>query len=122
MPINKNTFCVAPWYSIFLDSKKRMAPCCRYKTMRSSKDAKEYFQSQEIKDLRKDLLQGVKNKNCEACWIDEENGGDSLRLISNRTIAHKGKFKISEQIENPKLQNILSFDLTVILTLIGEQQ
>jgi len=113
MPINKNTFCVAPWYSIFLDSKKRMAPCCRYKTMRSSKDAKEYFQSQEIKDLRKDLLQGVKNKNCEACWIDEENGGDSLRLISNRTIAHKGKFKISEQIENPKLQNILSFDLTL---------
>ena len=81
--------------------------------MRTSKDAKEYFQSQEIKDLRKDLLQGVKNKNCEACWIDEENGGDSLRLISNRTIAHKGKFKISEQIENPKLQNILSFDLTL---------
>ena len=90
-----------------------MAPCCRYKTMRTSKDAKEYFESDEIKALRKDLLAGIKNKNCEACWIDEQNGGDSLRQISNRTIAHKGNFKISEQIEEPKLQNILSFDLTL---------
>tara|TARA_Y100001937_G_C7125184_1_gene334571 strand:- start:407 stop:1477 length:1071 start_codon:yes stop_codon:yes gene_type:complete len=81
--------------------------------MRTSKDAKEYFESKEIKELRQDLLQGIKNKNCEACWIDEKNGGDSLRLISNRTIAHRGNFKISDQIKEPKLQNILSFDLTL---------
>ena len=85
MPIDKNTFCVAPWYSIFFDSKKRIAPCCKFKTLQENVSVDEYFTSNELNSVRKDLINGVKNDACAKCWIDEENNGDSLRLISNRT-------------------------------------
>ena len=66
----------------------------------------EYFDSPELNELRSDLLNGVKNKNCASCWRNEEQGGDSLRLISNRTIALGTKIRLLDQIENPKLSNI----------------
>jgi organic radical activating enzyme len=115
MPIDKNTFCVAPWYSVYLDSDKTLAPCCKIENNRKYdyNQLEEYFDSPELNELRKDLLNGIKNKNCASCWHAEEQGGDSLRLISNRTIALGTKIQLSDQIENPKVSNIKSFDLTL---------
>ena len=82
--MDKNTFCVAPWYSLFVDSDKTITPCCKIKNNRkyTYKQLEEYFNSDEIKSLREDLLNGVKNNACHNCWTDEEAGRDSLRLIS----------------------------------------
>ena len=115
MPINKNTFCVAPWYGLFLSSQKKLAPCCKIKKTYKYdyNQLEEYFDSPELNELRSDLLNGVKNKNCASCWRNEEQGSDSLRLISNRTIALGTKIRLLDQIENPKLSNIKSFDLTL---------
>ena len=113
MPINKKTFCVAPWFSVYVNSDKSLAPCCKFKTLKKYADIDEYFKSPELQKVRQDLLDGVENKNCQSCWNSEANGGDSLRLISNRTIANKTDLKIAEQIENPKLSNVVSFDLTL---------
>jgi len=114
MSKKKDTFCVAPWYSVFVDSQGKLAPCCKFKNSYTNYDQIEkYFNSNEIKDLRHDLLNGIKNKNCSSCWKDEQNGGDSLRLISNRTTALHGDIKISEQIKNPQVSKIKSFDLTL---------
>ena len=115
MPINKNTFCVAPWYSLYLDSDKTLAPCCKIKNTHEYdyNQLDEYFDSPGLNKVRKDLLNGIKNKNCASCWHDEEQGGDSLRLISNRTIALGTKIRLLDQIENPKVSNIKSFDLTL---------
>lgn len=115
MSINKKTFCVAPWYSLYLDSDKTLAPCCKIKNTHhyDYNQLEEYFNSPSLNKLRKDLLNGVKNKNCASCWRDEEQGGDSLRLISNRTVSLGTKIQLSNQIENPKLSNIKSFDLTL---------
>ncbi len=88
MPINKNTFCVAPWYSIFVNADKKLAPCCKFKKHDYNyNDIKQYFNSKELNKVRQDLLDGIKNENCSKCWSDEDKGGDSLRLISNRTVA-----------------------------------
>ena len=73
----------------------------------------EYFVSNEIQDLRKDLLNGVKNKACHQCWTDEEAGGDSLRLMSNRTVGLFSETPLKTQIENPKVSNINTFDLVL---------
>ena len=115
MPINKNTFCVAPWYSLYLDSDKTLAPCCRIKNNRKYdyNQLDEYFDSSELNELREDLLNGVKNKNCASCWHAEEQGGDSLRLISNRTVGKSTDTQLMPQIENPEVSNIKSFDLTL---------
>jgi len=113
--VDKNTFCVAPWYSLYLDSDKTLAPCCKIKNTHEYdyNQLDEYFDSPGLNKVRKDLLNGVKNKNCASCWHDEEQGGDSMRLISNRTIALGTKIRLLDQIENPKVSNIKSFDLTL---------
>jgi MoaA/NifB/PqqE/SkfB family radical SAM enzyme len=112
---NKNTFCIAPWYSLYLNSDKKLAPCCKikktYKYDYNQLD--EYFDSDELKHLREDLLNGIKNKSCISCWKEEEANGDSLRLVSNRTIALGTKIRLLDQIDNPKVSNIKSFDLVL---------
>lgn len=113
--VDKNTFCVAPWYSLYLDSDKTITPCCRIKNNRkyNYNQLDEYFNSSELNELREDLLNGVKNKNCASCWRDEKQGGDSLRLISNRTIGRAANMRLMDQVENPKVSNIKSFDLVL---------
>lgn len=113
MPINKNTFCVAPWYSLYLGADKKISPCCKFKNSSHNYDEiEEYWQSDDLKKVREDLLAGIKNHNCVKCWKDEEKGGDSLRQISNRTIGSAG-INVSEQINDPQIANIKSFDLTL---------
>mgnify|MGYP001182785899 FL=1 len=114
MPINKNTFCVAPWYGLFVAANGKIAPCCEFQTQEHRYDQiEEYFVSKNLKKVRQDLLSGVKNANCDTCWKAEENKGDSLRLINNRTIAAATESSIMDQIHNPRLENIKSFDLTL---------
>ena len=114
MSIKKETFCVAPWSSVFVASDGKIAPCCKFtKPSHSYKKIEEYFKSPDLDKVRQDLLNGIKNANCNKCWTDEQNGGDSLRLISNRTIGRETSTPLSEQIKNPKLSNIKSFDLTL---------
>jgi len=115
MSINNKTFCVAPWYSIYLGSQKNLAPCCKIKKKYKYdySQINEYFQSPELNELRKDLLNGVQNKDCASCWHDERKGGDSLRLISNRTITGGSNINLTDQIQEPKVSNIKSFDLVL---------
>ena len=114
MSTKKETFCLAPWYSIFLDSNGKISPCCKFKDPHYSyKQIEEYFHSPDLTKVRKDLLGGIKNTNCNRCWKDEEAGGDSLRLITNRTIALHSEINLQEQINNPTTSNIKSFDLTL---------
>jgi len=114
MSIKKDTFCVAPWYSIHVDSTGRLAPCCKFsKSLHTYNHIEKYFKSPELEQVRQDLLNGVKNAHCDRCWKDEDNGADSLRLISNRTIGPNTNRPIIEQIKEPKLSDIKSFDLTL---------
>ena len=115
MSMNKKTMCLAPWYNIFLESDNTLGPCCQYKETTQYKfdQIKEYFHSDQIQTLREDLVSGVKNKNCAECWKAEENGGDSLRIQYNRSVARHLDVPLLDQIKNPKLSNVKSFDLTL---------
>ena len=75
MPINKKTFCVAPWYSVYLNSDKSLAPCCKFKgNLYDYTKIEKYFNSPELEKVRTDLLEGIKNENCSKCWKDEKTG------------------------------------------------
>jgi len=114
MAFKKETFCLAPWYSIYLNSQGNISPCCKYKNQKHSyKQIEEYFHCSDLNEVRQDLLNGIKNNNCDRCWKDEENGGDSLRLITNRTIGLHGGANLRDQIYDPKTSRIKSFDLTL---------
>ncbi len=114
MFINKDTFCVAPWYSIHVGSTGKLAPCCEFGvSLHPYNHIQQYFESPELEQVRQDLLNGVRNANCSRCWKKEDNGADSLRLISNRTIGPNTNRPIMEQIKEPKLSDIKSFDLVL---------
>lgn len=114
MFINKDTFCVAPWYSIHVGSTGKLAPCCEFGvSLHPYNHIQQYFESPELEQVRQDLLNGVRNANCSRCWKKEDNGADSLRLISNRTIGPNTNRPIMEQIKEPRLSDIKSFDLVL---------
>lgn len=115
MPINKNTFCALPWYGIYVGPNKKLMPCCEFsdETTYDYNQIKKYFTSKEIRNLRNDLLNGVKNKKCSTCWNKEKAGNESLRLISNNTIASVLGKEFHKQVEDPKVSNINTFDLTL---------
>lgn len=114
MSFNKDTFCVAPWFGLFLDADKKISPCCEYReTHFTYEKLEEYFNSKQLSDLRNDLKNGIRNPNCVSCWKNEEKGIDSLRLISNRTMGMHSDSPLLEQIQDPKLSNLKMFELTL---------
>ena len=58
-------------------------------------------------------MKGIKTKECESCWKDEEKKGDSLRLMQNRTFGLFSNHSISKQVEKPDISKIQSFELNL---------
>ena len=106
---NKNTFCVAPFNSLYVGPTGSITPCCLFDKPTKYKfhETEDYYHSKDLNKVRNNLINGIKDTNCVACWKQEEAGGDSLRLILNRTV---GK-DITQAINNLDTKNIKSFDL-----------
>ena len=112
--VNKKTFCVAPWLSIHVDQHKKVSPCCLSKKFDFEfEETKIYWKSEELNNLRKDLSTGIRNPKCERCWVVEDKGGQSLRQIYNQSIAPITTISLKDQIQDPKLENVQSFDLVL---------
>ena len=115
--------CAIPWVGFSNDPNGSVRPCCISKEHVTKPDGSNFytqldnvrdiFHSEYMNNLRKEFIQGKKPKNCEVCWKDEDNGADSLRSISNRTIGPNTNRPIMEQIKEPKLSDLKSFDLTL---------
>jgi MoaA/NifB/PqqE/SkfB family radical SAM enzyme len=112
---DKNTFCMAPFTSIFLDSDNKLYPCCVYygKSNYSFDKINDYVGSTELNSLKKDLINGIQHKGCRTCWNDESIGNDSLRLIMNRTLTPEYKGKIEQLLSTNKVSNIKKFHLNL---------
>jgi MoaA/NifB/PqqE/SkfB family radical SAM enzyme len=83
--MKSTSFCLAPWTHGLVHTDLTMRPCC-VSTSRSDitfDHYKEWWNSSDMKKLRSDLFNGVKNHNCNACWKLEEQGKESLRLNYN---------------------------------------
>ena len=115
MPVNKNTFCVAPWFSLTVNPLGTLSPCCKTQTTSNYNydQIDQYFDSAYLNQIRKDLISGIKSKECESCWKDEEKKGDSLRLMQNRTFGLFSNHSIAKQVEKPDISKIQSFELNL---------
>jgi organic radical activating enzyme len=93
---NKNTFCVIPFTRAYTTNNGLWQHCC-FGPPRMENGNGQYFSikdhsivevwnSQYMKNLRLDLINGVKNTNCEYCWNREDNGAHSHRIKSNNII------------------------------------
>lgn len=89
------TFCALPWVSLETRSEGRVAPCCLSSQCVAKADGSGdfYLYKDSIEDaffsvhterLRKNLLNNVADKNCDACWIAEKSGIESKRQRENQ--------------------------------------
>ena len=88
-----DTYCAAAFTQIYADNASRYRLCChadvnpnirKYNTNNSNPF--EYFLSDEMEQIRDDMLSGKKIKGCEQCYGLEERGHKSWRQWKYNTI------------------------------------
>lgn len=84
---NSKTFCMFPWTHLHATPAGVAAPCCIADSCAQSdgvgssitSNLMELVNSEKMKQLRLDMLAGVKNKECEKCYQHEDAGIKSFR-------------------------------------------
>ena len=80
-----DTFCILPYIHFYTEPKGEVKPCCiaggfdeplNLKTM----SIEETFNSPQMKQLRKDMENGKRNKVCDVCYKREDATGHSPRI------------------------------------------
>ena len=80
-----DTACIYAWdYPVINFSRKELRYCCRSAPQRLSDadiaQGPDLFDSHRaVTDLRRDLLNGIKNSRCSSCWDIEAAGGQGPR-------------------------------------------
>jgi len=109
MEFNKKTICPLPFMAINVDDGG-YRPCCHNKNNNWKKynTINEYFKSNELKKLQKNLLAGIQDKSCNTCWQAEEFGLTSLRQeASNDRLQHVSENKLIQiQLQTGYVCNI----------------
>lgn len=88
MSTESKTFCILPFVHLYLQPSGEMKPCCiadGFDDPVNLKNAtiEEAFNSPQMKALRKDMLEGKRNKVCDVCYKKEDASGHSPRLDFN---------------------------------------
>jgi hypothetical protein len=84
--INQDTFCYLPFGSIYVEPTGRLHPCCVARPFKEGINWKDFNSTDELinspayKRIRKQLLNGEKPSECNACFIH----GNPHREGSNR--------------------------------------
>lgn len=82
-------FCYHPFNGLEIETDGTIKPCCKFKTdlypnwknfnIRDGLD--NYLNSQSLKNLQNDFINGTKPEACVRCWKDEEAGFPSKRQM-----------------------------------------
>lgn len=104
--IENGNRCAVPWLHTQLNLQNNtVAPCCKYKKLESPVESFiEIWTDGEFKSLRKDIVDGKINQNCEACNVPDTSF--SYRSFKNKTFT---KYNISTNLDTnsfPKIFNI----------------
>jgi len=91
---NSKTFCTLPFIHSHSSNNGNFKPCCNAFGWDCPKDATNtnytfdsWFNSAYMIQLRKDMLEGRRNKMCTRCWNDEDRSGHSIRTRMNQKYA-----------------------------------
>jgi len=92
--LNKNTsFCMLPWVSMHITPTGVGTPCCIGNQLypvgnANEKSLMELVNSDRMNELRRDMLENIKNPICSACHRHEEQGIYSFRNNVNDMFGH----------------------------------
>lgn len=74
-------FCIKPWNELFI-GKDGVQPCCFYSTPLDM-SVGDYLNSDHLKRVKQQLLDGVAPPECRKCVVSEKNTGHSARILDN---------------------------------------
>lgn len=86
------SFCILPFVHLYSEPRGEMKPCCIAGGFDEQLNLKELtienaFNSSQMKELRKDMLEGNRNKVCDVCYKKEDLNGTSPRKdFNNNTL------------------------------------
>jgi sulfatase maturation enzyme AslB (radical SAM superfamily) len=99
-------FCVMPFMHGFV-THQSIGPCCAYTNNPKLNSPQQYWNSDQLKNIKSNMIADVRDSGCNICWDKEDRGFASLRNHSN-TIYEK----YVDDIINGK-----TFDQPVVLDL-----
>ena len=90
---NSKTFCMYPWIHLHTYPTGETYPCCHadmHKPVGSTKQQplKDIWNSDEMKQMRRNMLSGKKCDECVGCYEQEESGFFSGRKSANKHHGH----------------------------------
>lgn len=93
---DNKAFCMYPWIHLHTTPTGKAAPCCIAQSCANEVgvgDARkqslmELVNSPKMNQLRLDMLDGVRNKECNKCYLHEDQGIFSSRQAANRDYAY----------------------------------
>jgi hypothetical protein len=84
----EKSFCILPFIHLYAQPDGEVKPCCiaggfdKPESLRE-KSIEEIFNSKQFKELRRDMLNGVRHKVCDVCYKKEDRGEHSPRQNFN---------------------------------------
>ena len=99
-----DTFCVLPWSHLYFGPDGKVFPCCQSdRTLpigdTATESINDIVKSHSIKQLRSNMLNGRRSKECAYCYKQEEYNSDSNRIQCNTQFA-KPDFDYQEDPAN----------------------
>ena len=82
-----DTWCALPWQGAVLQPWGDAQVCCLVDSIRKP-SINEYVSSDELIQLKRDMLAGKKPEQCNVCWKNEQQGLTSWRQRKNQQFAH----------------------------------
>jgi len=122
--LKNKTFCIKPWTSSVVCTNGDIAMCCssteeRKYNLRTS-TIEDYWNSQELAEVRKKMLLGETVESCQYCYVQENNGITSPRQKANSeySILENYADKILKHYDYPKALPVeLELQLTNLCNL-----
>lgn len=86
--VPSDTFCIYPWIHLYVNPDGSALPCCvadHHSHMGNvrANTIKEVWNSEQYKELRKNMLSGKRCKECQGCYNNEDKGLLSTRQNVN---------------------------------------
>ena len=91
--IDSETFCMLPWMHLHAFPDGRAYPCCfAFDKLHvgnvNEQSMEEVFNGDKMKQMRLNMLNNKKSRECIKCYDQEQSGFFSLRLSSNKHFGH----------------------------------
>jgi MoaA/NifB/PqqE/SkfB family radical SAM enzyme len=96
-----DNFCIMPFVHSFV-TPNIVSPCCAYTDNIKLNSKEQYWDSHQLKNIQKNMLDNVRDTGCAICWKKEDRGYSSLRQHSNQIYAdHVEEIKQNKKLDHP---------------------